>query len=482
MRAHRLTFLASLLLGACTVGPNYAGPPSLASAGIPSARFVRGADAATNAAPALANWWTQLADPVLDELEVRALQGSPSIAVSEARVRQARASVRLERANQYPSLSASAMYAHAELPGIDLGSGDSGGTSLNFYNLGLNASWEPDLFGGQRRTREAAAAQLGASLANVGDAQVQLTAEVAQAYVNLRERQQRLVTLGRTQGLLKQVLDLAQQRYRGGTATQFDVERARTQLNATGADTASAQADYDVYLDALAVLTGSAPGSLDATLKPGRPLPLPPAVLDVGDPASLIQRRPDIRAAERNIAAANARIGVAEAARFPKLSFMGILGLGGTSPSDLLDLGNISAIALPQLQWNFLDFGRGRARVEQARGALDEADAQYRQTVLGALQDAEDSLSRFGHQRQTVAHLAEVARSADHSAALMRQRYKAGVTTLTDTLDAERQSVVAHQNLTSATAVLTGAFVAVEKALGLGWQPAGQRGRMTASA
>jgi NodT family efflux transporter outer membrane factor (OMF) lipoprotein len=468
-----LPFVA--LIAACTVGPNYAGPPKVTSSGDAPARFVRGTDATFPTAPAVAKWWTAMSDPLLDTLEDRALSSSPSIAVAQARVRQARSSVRLERANLLPSGSANATYVHGELPGIDLGgSGNNGGsdrTSLDFYNVGFDASWEVDLFGGQRRTAEAARATLEASEASAADAQVQLTAEVAQAYVNLRDTQTRLGLVRRTAELQRQTLDLTKQRESRGVASLLDVERLESQLRTTEAQVVPMQADAEAYMNALAVLTGSEPGSLDPQLSPVGVAPLPPATVSVGDPAALLQRRPDIRSAERKLASSTAKIGAAEADRFPKLSFMGIIGLGGSSPSDITDINNISALALPQLQWNFLDFGRTAARVDQAKGVRDEAEAQYRQTVLQALQDAEDSLSRFGHRRESLAALAKVKASADRAAELMDQRYRAGTATLIDSLDAERQRVAAQQNLAAATAGLSNDFIALQKALGLGWQP-----------
>ncbi len=151
---------------------------------------------------------------------------------------------------------------------------------------------------------------------------------------------------------------------------------------------------------------------------------------------------------------------------------MGILGIGGTSIGDLTDLGNISKIAVPQLQWGFLDFGRTSAAIAQTRAGRDEAEAQYRQVVLGALQDAETALARFGQQRRTVAALAEIKQSADQSAILMRQRYESGVISRGDYLEAERQQVLAEANLRSAVAALTGAYIAIQKSLGLGWSEA----------
>ncbi|UYY58201.1 efflux transporter outer membrane subunit [Sphingomonas sp. S2-65] len=490
--------LSLVLLGACTLGPDYAGPPRVGSAGQPPASFVRGGDAATAAAPQPARWWTALNDPTLDMLETRALASNPSVAVAQARLRQARGALRVERANQLPQAGASGMYVHAELPGIDLGSltggsgqggggaagggeaGAGGGAagaevpdlgSLDFFNAGLDASWEIDLFGGQRRTVEATRANVQAAEANVADAQVRLAADVANAYVGLRDRQQRL-ELSRQSGVLqRQMFQLTEQRAARGTASALEVERLRTQLEATEAEQVPLAAEIEAYLNALAVLTGAEPGSLDTVLRTPAPTPLPPAQVAVGDPAALLQRRPDIRAAERQLAAYTARIGVAEASRFPRLSLMGMLGLGGTSPEALVDLDNLAALAMPRLQWSFLDFGRGRGRVEQAQGARDEAEAQYRGAVLRALQDAEDSLSRFGHRRATVASLVRVRASAVRAAGLTQQRYRAGTVRLIDALDAERQRVLAEQNLAQATAALTGDYVALQKALGLGWEP-----------
>jgi len=461
----------ALLLAGCAAGPDYAGPAQMAGASAPGQAFVRNGGEVQGAEPSLARWWTALGDPVLNDLELRALAANPGLAAAQARVRQARSSVLLEQANRLPQLGATGIYAHAQLPGVDLGSGSqSASTALDFFNLGLSANWEIDFAGGQRRTVEAANAQAQATEASAADAQVQLTAEVAQAYVNLRERQQRLALLGAQRGLQQQGIALAQQRFDAGTAPAALVEQARIAAERTGADIAAATVERDVYLNALAVLTGSVPGALDADLAAVAPVPLPPASVAVGDPGSLVARRPDVRAAERAVAAATARIGVAEAARYPRISFMGILGLGGTSPADLTDLDNIAAIAMPQLQWSFLDFGRNRARVGQAAAAHDEAEAKYRQSVLGALRDTEDALSRFGRQRELVAALARIAASSERMSSLAQQRFAAGVGTRTDSLEAQRQALVAQQNLQTATAVLTGAYVAVNKALGLGWE------------
>jgi len=473
MRPILAFLLPCMVLAGCTVGPDYAGPPAVAPRAAAAGAFARASAAPVTAAAPLARWWDALGDATLASLIDRALAANPDARAAAARLRQARAALGLERANAAPSLSANALYAHAHLPGVDLGSGGSGsgGTSdLNLYNLGFDASWEIDLFGGQRRTIEAARASAEAAEANLADAQVSLSAEVAQAYVNVRDRQRRIALDRQSIAMLEQMLALARQRFERGTASELEVTALQGQIESSRADDTMLDAEREAYLDELATLIGAEPGALDAELGPFRPVPLPPASVPVGDPAALLRSRPDIRAAERMLAADTARIGVAEAARFPKLSFMGIIGIGGSSLADLGRLDDFSAIVAPQLSWSFLDFGRNRARVTQAEAVRDEAEARYQGAVLAALRDAEDALSRFGHRRISVAALARAAAAADRAAQLSGQRYGAGTITLSDLLDTRRRQIAAEQSLSAAQAGLTSDFVAIQKALGLGWQ------------
>ncbi|MBF7011796.1 efflux transporter outer membrane subunit [Novosphingobium resinovorum] len=467
------------LLGACTAGPDYAGPPTVKTVGADG--FVRAGSDVESQAPVASDWWLLLGDPVLNDLEARALAGNPGVAAARARIDQARASLRQERANRLPSTAAQATTIQARVPGLDLQSGPPAGTpdgpsqdgdqdTLSVYNVGLNANWEIDFAGGQIRRIEAANAQAAASVANAEDAQVQLAAEVARAYVGLREAQARLDSAEQQRQLQQQTLELTYQRYTQGALALFPVGNANAELELLESQIAEANADVAVLKDTLAVLTGEAPGSLDQLLSPAAAIPLPPARVAVGDPAALIARRPDIRAAERMLAAANARIGVAEAARFPKLSFMGILGLGGTRPDDIFDLGNLSAIALPQLQWNLLDFGRTAASIDQAEAGREEALQRYREIVLRAFQDAEQSLARFGQQRANVAALAQIKRQADTAADLNQQRYKAGAISQADLNTSFRQRRQAEADLNRSIAAMTNSWIAIQKSLGLGWR------------
>lgn len=469
------------MLSACTVGPDYQGPPAVASDAVARGMFVRAQDPAITDGPGLARWWEGLGDPLLTRLVDDALAHSPTIDQAQARIREAQAQLRQRRAAELPSVAATGSYLHAELPGVGLGTGSTAqagsnaassdaSTNLDFYNLGLNASWEIDLFGGLRRGAEQARRTVEARFADLADAQVSLSAQVAQAYVSLRDVQLRIGLNGQSAQLQAQRLALTRQRYAGGTASEIDVERLQADLSNAQAETVVLNAQRDEYLNQLAVLTGQAPGALDAALTPAAAVPLPPAQVPIGDPASLIAHRPDVRVAERELAADTAAIGVNKARLLPSIHFLGLLGLGGTSPGDVVRTSNLTTLIAPQINWSFLDFGRARAATRQSEAQRDEAAAHYRQTVLEALQDAETSLSRFGTYRLQLGRRLEAETAATRAAALNDQRVRAGTSATIDQLDIERQRIAASVSVVAAKAQLTNAYIAVQKSLGLGWR------------
>jgi outer membrane protein TolC len=266
------------------------------------------------------------------------------------------------------------------------------------------------------------------------------------------------------------VLNLTEQRRAQEVASDLDVERIRTQVENTRASIIPLDEQITESLDQLAVLTGREPGSLDAELSTARPLPTLPATVAVGNPAAMLRRRPDIRAAEFRLAAQSAQIGEREADWFPKLTLFGDLGFSATSPGGLVRSDNFLALGIPYLQWNALDFGRTHARVNQAKAGRDEAEAKYRSTVLEALRDAEAALSRYGHQRKYVVTLRAVETSAAKASSLTEMRYRAGTSSALDWLDAERTRFSAEQDRVAGEAELIKDFVALQKSLGLGWQ------------
>lgn len=475
MDLRSLLLAAPLLLAACTVGPNYAGPPKSAPVAEQRGAFLRG-DSSMRADEPAARWWEALGDPVLTGLVDDALANAPTVAAATARIDQARAQLSATRTAVLPTLSTSFTAPHISLPagtlgGLGGGNGTGGRTDSQSYSLGFDASWEIDLFGGRRRQAEAAGARVGAAEAALADAQVALSAEVARAYIGLRTRQAAQAAGARIVALDAQRIALAEARLQGGTAPAQPLEALRSEAARDATDLATAGAEATVLRDQLALLTGREPGALDTTLAAPAPIPLPPAEVAVGDPARLLRSRPDVRRAERLLAAANADVGAKIAERFPKISFLGLLGLGGPSIGQVFDPASLIGIALPRISWTLFDGGRAASNVRAARGAFAEAEANYRQAVLAALQDAESSLTRFGAQRVALGNALAAEAAVNRSGALQRQRADAGTARRSDALDAERSGLQAALASASARAELATGFVAVEKALGLGWSP-----------
>ncbi|UEP38371.1 efflux transporter outer membrane subunit [Burkholderia ambifaria] len=474
---------AACLLAGCTVGPDYRGAPAAPDA----PTFVRApATGVDPTAPAPSAWWHALGDRQLDDLIAAALAHNPDLQAAQARLRASRAQLSQQRAAQLPKSSATVAAIRAREPDVSaLGSllpsgnsNQSGGSSpplggsgpLQLYSAGFDATWEIDLFGGTRRAVEAASAQAEAVDADLADTQVSIAAEVATAYVDLRDQQQRLALSQRTAELQQQMLELTQQRRARGVAADVDIERLTTQVENTRASLIPLDAQVTESLDRLAILTGRAPGALDAALSASSTLPMLPGSVPVGDPAALLKQRPDIRAAERRLASSNAQIGEHIADYFPKVTLLGDLGFSATDPGHLFRKQNFTWVGAPYLQWNILDFGRTRGAVRAAEASRDEAEANYRKAVLGALQDANTALQRYGHQREHVVALTKVQTSATHSATLMDQRYRAGVASTIDLLDTQREALAAQQNVIAGKAELIKDYVSLQKSLGLGWQ------------
>lgn len=467
--------LTLALLGGCATSPDYKGPPAFAGDAAARGGFLR-APAGTAATAPAARWWEALGDPVLDRLVETALVGSPDIAIADARITQARAGLAANRTALLPSVNVSSVAPYFNVPGgLFSSNGQSGGRdSVTVYNVGFDASWEVDLFGGTHRKIEGASARAEAAEAGVADARVAISAEIARAYVTLRAKQATIGLMEQRLEIDRDLVAMAEQRLRGGTAPAQPVAQAKATLAQSEAELATTRADASVLLDQIAALAGKEPGALDTELaaSPTASVPLPPAEVAIGDPALLLRSRPDIRVAERTLAAADADVGVQIANRFPKLSILGLIGLGGQNIGDIFDPAKIIGLALPQLKWSLFDGGRAKAQVSNARGARAEAEAGYRKAVLGALQDAEGSLTRFGSQRIGYGKALEAEDQARRIAQLQAQRAAGGTLSRAESLSAGRQALAALAQTVAARAQLTSSFIAVEKALGLGWQGA----------
>jgi NodT family efflux transporter outer membrane factor (OMF) lipoprotein len=451
-----------LVLGACTAGPNYQPPQSPSSPALQSGKFLRAGD--TQPDVPVARWWEGLGDPSLTDLIDKALREAPSIAAAEARVRQARAGLSNARASMLPSAGAGATYVRAEFPDQSLGTSSG---SIELYEVGFDAQWEVDLWGARHRSVEKAQAQAEAAMARLADAQVTLSAEIARTYVELRAREASAALIDERFQSESRDVELVRQRVGRGTAPVQASEAALMRLRNTVSEQSAMAAEIAALRDGLAVLTGRAPGTLEDL--PHGTIPLPPARVSVGDPAAMLARRPDVRAAERQLAAANAQIGVETAKRFPQVTLLGLIGIGGPNADDLFDTSQLVGAILPRLRWNFLDFGRARAAVHSAEAGRDAALAEYDAAVLAALQDAEASLARFGAARTAFGQSGENAGHASRIADLQNQRADAGTIARGDALEARRQAVDARLGEIDKRARLTLAYIGVVKALGLGW-------------
>ncbi|MCX7864711.1 MAG: efflux transporter outer membrane subunit [Novosphingobium sp.] len=455
--------LGLLVLAGCVVGPDHARPAPPPSRALETGTFLRGANLATQAP--IARWWEGFNDPVLSGLIETALSQSPAVEAATARIRQARSGIASARAALLPILSASGTYIYADLPDQSFG---AGGGATDFVTLGFDTQWEIDLWGGKAREFNRARAEAGAAQAGLADTLVSLSAEIARTYATLRARQASEKLLEARQTREERLVHIALERRLRGAASDQDVASARQRLSHTEAELGALKADIAGLHDALAILTGAAPGTLDDL--PAAAIPLPPAQVAIGDPAAMLARRPDVMAAERRLEAATESIGIAKARRFPAVSLLGLIGIGGSGVDDLFDSSQLSAIGVPRLSWNFLDFGRSAAAVQGAQAARDEALADYRASVLAALQDAEASLARFGAARIALARAGESLSHARDIARLERLRASAGAISRAQSIEAEIREIDMQMSEINSRASLAVAYAALAKSLGLGWQ------------
>jgi len=466
-----VAFLATWL-GGCAVGPRYTAPDTHALA--PDAYPVT--DAALSSAAPTDHWWTALGDPLLDDLVERALAGNPDLASAEARVQQSRASARMIGAAFYPvaNLDARAGRDKLSLNGENLALIPFKPSTTEFtdYRVGFDAAWEIDLAGRTRRQVEAAVARLDSSAESRNDARLVVAADVAGAYVDYRAAAERLALARRTLASLDETVRLVGLEVRAGVADDGDLRRAESdRLNAAGA-VPSIDASVRSAVFRLAALTAEPLDSLVHRLEPPAAIPTVPATTPVGMPSELLRRRPDVRRAERDLAAATAEVGGAVAAQFPRLSLVGDFGWDSVRSGDLTNAASRYWNIGPQLTLPLFAGGQLRAQVDVAKAGRDAALAAYRATVLRALADTESSLMRFAAERNREASLAAAAASLEANLALQHRRFEAGDASMIDVLAAERAANLAADQRAASNGQLVQDYIALGKALGGGWQAA----------
>ena len=465
-RAPAITLLlSSLLLAACAVGPDYKPPETDAAQ-----RFDNLDPEAFATEATVAQFWTLFEDETLEQLVADALAANHDLRIALSRVAEARALRGETRLDLAPTVTAGAGYADQRLADVQLNGTPFVPRDQELYDAGFDAFWELDFFGRIRRAVEASNADLDATEASLRDAQVIVTAEVTRTYFELRGQQQQLDVARRNVDNQRETLELTSVRLEGGRGTELDTSRAQGQLSGTLTRVAPLETAIAQSIHRLGVLTGRKPGALREVLAPPADLPEIPRIAAVGDPAGLLRRRPDIRVAERELAASTARIGVAVADLFPRVTFTGTVGLVADSFDGLGDNGSDAYLIAPGISWAAFDLGRVRARIAGAQARADGALLRYEQSVLRALEETENSLVAHARARERLVHAEQAASANGIAAELARLRFEGGTSDFLQVLDAERSRLEAEDRLAQTRTEAATSLIAVYKSLGGGWE------------
>jgi NodT family efflux transporter outer membrane factor (OMF) lipoprotein len=461
-----LPMASALALSACAVGPDYArpAPPPPADATLGEAQ----GSAAISQAALPDKWWHLFQDPVLDGLVEKALAHNNDLRIASANLQRARALLNEAGAARLPTTNASAQATEQRSRAL----GPQPAFKTDFYSVGFDASYEIDLFGGVSRSIEAARGDVGAAQAGLDAARVSVAAETARTYAVACGFGAQAAAARDTVELQGKTLDLTNRLFAGGRNTRRDVDQAVVLVEQAKAQIATFEAEQRAALYALAVLTGEPPARADQALAACSVPPSVSVAIPVGDGQALLARRPDVRQAERTLAADTARIGVATAALYPSISLMGAISLGGTSPNDIGTKDSLAYSIGPLISWNFPFSGAARARVRQNEAIAAGSLASFDKAVLTALQETEQALARLKGALDREAALQRALAASESASAIAERRFSAGSDSFLQLLDAQRSRATARAELASAQSDRAEAQVALFKALGGGWEGA----------
>lgn len=449
-----LTVSASLT--ACSIGPDYR--PSMAGElGVPETYFDGRSSALDHAE--LSTWWRRFEDPALNDLVDRAIAANLDIAQAKARLRQAREASIQAGANLLPTAGATGQ------AGRNI---DSIGPDRSSYGLGIDADWQIDLFGGGRRGVEAARADEAASGFDLASVRIAIIAELVTNYIQLRLAQQQLGIAEDTLRYQRDNFDIARWRVQAGLASSLDEEQARTQLAQTEASIPEFRTGIRGALNRIAVLTAQAPGAATLLLETAAAIPAPPSGIAAGFPADTLRQRPDVRSSERSLAAATARVGVAQAQLLPALNLSGSVGTSALTTGGLFDA--ITGSLFAGLSQILFDGGSRASQIRSQEAAVNGAFAAYRQTILIALEDVENALVAVSSADERARQFAIARDAANNSAVLARLQYQSGLTDFQTLSNIETSLLSSSNSLASSQAAQALAVVQLYNALGGGWQ------------
>ncbi len=448
--------VSMLMAGCAAVGPNYS-PPIVP---VPAAWHSKLQDGLNAGQPhRLTRWWTVFHDPALSNLIKRAVANNLDLKKARARLLEARAKRTMSRSGLYPALNTSAAITKSR----------ANNTETNLYNASFDAGWELDIFGGVRRSVEAANADLQADREDLRDILVSLLAEVCQNYIDVRAFQLRLTVAAESVKTRQKSLQLVKSRYESGLVTNLDIQQATYSLESSRAQVPALRTALNRAMNRLALLLGLPPGALDKQLRQEEPIPQAPPRVTVGIPADVIRRRPDIRRAERRLAAQSARVGVAAAALYPSLKLSGSIGFEALSFNHLFDSAGRSSRIGPGISWPIFDAGQIRANIKAQSAVRDQYLIQYKSTVLTALNEVENALTAYANEQNREQHLKLSAAAAEKSLNLAKIRYKTGISNFTTVLNAQESLLAVQDQVAQSTSALSADLVRLYKALGGGW-------------
>jgi NodT family efflux transporter outer membrane factor (OMF) lipoprotein len=455
----------ALTLSACAAGPNYRAPAT-ASLGVPAAYTSPAATATADAD--LPQWWKSFNDPQLDKIVDIALKQNLDIAQAVSRLRQARESLVQSRAALLPGVTASAGYSrNINIRGQTFGSITNAGIVNQNFSLSADVSYQLDIFGGNRRAAESARRSYESSGFSLARVLATVASEVARNYILARAAQSSVAIARGSLAIQDENLDIAGFRAQAGLVSSLDAEQSRAQRAQTAAQVPSLEQSFDQAVHRLGVLTGQAPGALSQELAATAPIPKGPDAVPVGIPADIIRLRPDVRAAERTLAAATSQIGVAQAALYPQLSIGGSISSSAGNINALTDI--VTGKVFGQIAQTIFDAGRNKSVIRSRRAAAEQAFGAYKSNVLTALEDVENALTAL-HTAQARQHEFEIAADASNNAAILaRSQYRAGLTDITTLNNSEAALLSAQSGLSSAKSDQAQALVQLYLALGGGW-------------
>jgi multidrug efflux system outer membrane protein len=451
-----------ILFGCATVGPDYV-PPDTPVSSTWHTQLKGGLTTGEIDPHALAEWWTTLNDSELSSLIDRAILGNLDLRKAIARVREARARRGMAKADLFPSLDAtgSATWSYT--------SKDTGtGKTSDLFAASFDAGWEMDIFGSVRRSVEAAGANLQATQEDLRNVLVSLLAEVALNYIDVRTFQALLAVAEANLEAQSETYQLTQWRYEAGLSDELAVQQARYNLENTRSLIPALRAGLEEAMNRIAVLLGEQPSKVHPELEKREPIPVTPLKVAVGVPADVLRRRPDIRQAERELAAQTARIGVAKADLYPKFTLSGSIGLEALSLSNLRS-GGFTVTGGPTMTWAIFKGGAIRQNIEVQSALQEQALIQYEATILGALEEVENALVAYAEVQQRRQSLSEATQAAQKAADLAQQKYRVGLTDFNNVLDAQRSLLSFQEQLAQSEGNVTSNLVRLYKALGGGW-------------